>query len=101
MTGKAPDTRSAGQVEGTVALDGIARTALAERPGSFVPDNDPVKNAFFWKHLPDLARGLPEADLAGLLPFVVDAGPMPRPARAVRWAARRSSTFPTAICNMP
>ena len=54
---------------------GIARNALAEKPSSFVPDNDPVKNAFFWKNLPDLARGLPEADVAGLLPFVVDAGP--------------------------
>ncbi|WP_280137186.1 SURF1 family protein [Aureimonas sp. Leaf454] len=72
---KSAETRSGGQVEGAVAFAGIARNALAEKPSSFVPDNDPVKNAFFWKHLPDLARGLPEADMAGLLPFIVDAGP--------------------------
>jgi surfeit locus 1 family protein len=72
---KAPETRADGQVEGEVEIAGIARNDIAQKPSSFVPDNDPVKNVFFWKHLPDLARGLPAADTAGLLPFIVDAEP--------------------------
>lgn len=72
---KAPESRAAGQAQGKVEISGIARNGETARPSSFIPDNDPVKNVFFWKSLPDLARALPSADVAGLLPFLVDAGP--------------------------
>lgn len=72
-------TRAAGQVEGPVAITGLARNALAEKPGYFVPDNDVAKDIFYWKDLRAMAAsaGLP-AD-AKVLGVFVDAGPAPNP----------------------
>jgi len=72
-------TRAEGQVEGVVTITGLARNVLAEKPGSFVPDNDPAGNIFYWKDLRAMAAsaGLP-AD-AKVLGVFVDAGPAPNP----------------------
>ncbi|WP_062011246.1 SURF1 family protein [Aureimonas sp. AU4] len=72
---KDPTTRPEGQVTGRVEVEGLARPFATEKPGSFVPDNDPVGNVFFWRHLPDLLQGQDVADAARFLPFVIDAGP--------------------------
>lgn len=74
-----PATRPQGQVQGHVAVTGLLRTAPAEKPSSFVPDNEPDKNIFFWKDLHAMAAtsGLP-AD-ASVLPVFVDADNTPNP----------------------
>ncbi len=41
-----PVTRAAGQPSGMVKVEGILR--LARGPGWFTPENDPVKNTWFW-----------------------------------------------------
>jgi surfeit locus 1 family protein len=69
-------TRPAGNPPGEVAVDGLLRMAPAEKPGWFIPANDPGRGEWFWIDLPALAHaaGLPEA-----LPFYVEAGPTPNP----------------------
>ncbi|MGI6851411.1 SURF1 family protein [Mesorhizobium sp. 1B3] len=71
-------TRSEGQVEGDQPVAGLARNPLAEKPSSLVPDNDPVKNVFYWKDLRAMAA---KADLPAdrMVPFFIDAGPAPNP----------------------
>ena len=71
--------RPAGEVEGTVTVSGLARSAPAAKPGSFVPDNEPARNEFFWRSLPDMAAGLSLPLGVKLLPFFVDAGPAVAP----------------------
>ena len=70
---KEPDTRAEGQVRGTVEIEGLARTAPADKPSFIVPDNDPAKNIYYWKDLQAMTRaaGLPEGEV---YPFYVDAG---------------------------
>lgn len=72
-------TRSQGQVEGRVTLTGLLRPAPEGKPSSIVPDNDPVKNIFYWKDLRAMREtsGLP-AD-ASVLGFFVDADDAPNP----------------------
>lgn len=76
---KDPSTRQQGQVAGHVAITGLLRKALAEKPSSLVPDNEPEKNIFFWKDLRGMASssGLP-AD-APVLGLFVDADAAPNP----------------------
>ena len=50
LANKAPGTRRAGQLQGTLTVTGIARTVY--RHGLFVPDNDPVKG-FWMTYAPD------------------------------------------------
>jgi surfeit locus 1 family protein len=71
--------RPAGQVEGEVAVTGLARDRLSEKPSSLVPDNDPAKNVFYWKDLDAMAAsaGLPAG--ADVLPFFIDANDAPNP----------------------
>lgn len=72
-------TRAEGQVAGRVEITGLVRAALAGKPSSIVPDNDPQKNIFYWKDIRAMAAssGLP-AD-APILGLFVDAGPAPNP----------------------
>jgi surfeit locus 1 family protein len=69
-------TRSQGDLPGEAVVDGLLRLAPAEKPGRFVPANDPGRGEWFWIDLPAVARaaGVPEA-----LPFYVEAGPAPNP----------------------
>jgi surfeit locus 1 family protein len=71
-------TRAEGQVDGTVAISGLARNPLAEKPSAMLPDNEPDKNIFYWKDLPAMAKSA-GVDRATLLPFFVDAGPAKNP----------------------
>ena len=54
-------TRSAGQITDPVTITGLARATLPEKPSSSVPDNDPVKNIFYWKDIAAMtaSAGLP------------------------------------------
>lgn len=72
---KDPTTRSEGQVDGTVEVMGLARPFAAEKPASFVPDNDPKTNVFFWRSRADLLVGQDLGANPRVLPFVIDAGP--------------------------
>ncbi|MBB4953748.1 surfeit locus 1 family protein [Agrobacterium vitis] len=75
---KDPNTRMGGQLLGQQRITGLARAKLTQKPSALVPDNDTVKNVFYWKDLEAMAEstGLP-ADK--VLPFFLDAGPMPVP----------------------
>ncbi|MFD2238599.1 SURF1 family protein [Aureimonas populi] len=70
-----PATRAEGQVAGEVDLVGLAREAPAEKPASFLPDNDPAGNNFYWRGLADMSAGLDLPEGVRLLPFFLDAGP--------------------------
>lgn len=65
-------TRPEGQVEGELAVTGLARNPLTEKPSSLVPDNDPAKNVFYWKDIHAMAA---KAELPAdrLVPFFIDA----------------------------
>lgn len=75
---KEPSTRSEGEVAGELTITGLARAKLSEKPSSIVPDNDLVKNIFYWKDLDAMAAssGTP-ADR--LVPFFIDANDAPNP----------------------
>ncbi|HHZ11019.1 MAG TPA: SURF1 family protein [Rhizobiales bacterium] len=75
---KDSSTRPEGQVEGEVEIVGLARNPLAAKPSWIVPDNDLVKNVFYWKDIAAMASrsGI---ERARLIPFFVDAGPGDHP----------------------
>jgi surfeit locus 1 family protein len=75
---KDSSTRLAGELPTSVAINGLARPKLGEKPSSIVPDNDLAKNIFYWKDLDTMASsvGLP-ADK--VVPFFVDADATPNP----------------------
>lgn len=68
---KEPAKRQAGEVQGVQTIAGYARTRLAEKPSSMVPDNDLAKNIFYWKDLDTMASTV-GLDKAKVLPFFVD-----------------------------
>ena len=70
-----PAKRRAGQPDGEVTITGLARVPPAEKPGYFMPDNEPAKDTFFWQDLPAMAAGVALPAGAKLVPFFVDAGP--------------------------
>ena len=65
---KEPEARQAGQVEGTLRLEGVV--VPGGRAGWFTPDNEPENNIWFWTDTEALAAkaGIP------MMPFLVDAG---------------------------
>ena len=69
-------TRAAGNPPGVVSVEGLLRLASTEKPGWFLPANDPGRGEWFWIDLAALARaaGVPE-----VLPLYLDAGPAPNP----------------------
>ena len=69
-------TRPTGQLAGTVRVSGLLRVPPQEKPGWFIPDNRPDRNAWFWIDLPAMAA----ADgLANVAPFYIDADAAPTP----------------------
>jgi surfeit locus 1 family protein len=73
---KNPARRPAGQLAGTMHVSGLLRVPPQERPGWFIPDNRPDRNAWFWVDLPAMAA----ADgLANVAPFYIDADAAPNP----------------------
>jgi len=73
---KDPATRRAGELAGTVTVEGLLRLGLADKPNWFVPDNRCDINYWFWIDIAGMARC---GDLKNVLPFTVDAGPAPNP----------------------
>ena len=71
--------RSAGQVTGPVSIVGLARNPLEGKPGSLVPDNDLVKNVFYWKDRDAMAKSAGLPGDAVVLPFFIDADKTPNP----------------------
>ncbi|WP_162651951.1 SURF1 family protein [Lentilitoribacter sp. Alg239-R112] len=71
---KNPELRPQGQITGRVSVTGLARKMLNEKPSSLVPDNDPVKNIFYWKDLILMAK-MSELTIADdqVQPFFIDA----------------------------
>lgn len=71
---KDPQLRPQGQIAGVVSVSGLARAALSEKPSSLVPDNDVVKNIYYWKDLTSMAGSV---DLVienhQVQPFFIDA----------------------------
>ena len=69
---KDPASRSAGQVEGPVTINGLLR--LPPDKGLFDPETDVARNLWYWRDLAGMtaALGAPE-DRARALPFFIDA----------------------------
>ncbi|KOF16659.1 cytochrome oxidase [Ensifer adhaerens] len=75
---KDASTRLAGELPASVAIHGLARPKLTEKPSSLVPDNDLAKNIFYWKDLDTMASSVGlSADK--VLPLFVDADATPNP----------------------
>jgi surfeit locus 1 family protein len=73
---KDPAKRAAGQIPGTVRVQGLLRLPPAERPAWFLPDNRPDLNYWFWVDLPEMSA----ADgLDRVAPFYLDADATPNP----------------------
>lgn len=75
---KAPETRTAGLVEGEQQVTGLARARLYAKPGALVPDNDPAKNIFYWKDIGAMAATV-DLPPESVLPFFLDADATPVP----------------------
>ena len=76
---KDPVTRMEGQIAGHREVTGLARDPVAEKPNSLMPDNDPVKNVFYWKDLGVMAASSGVGAPGDYLPFFVDAGDAANP----------------------
>lgn len=76
---KDPQTRLEGQLDGPVTITGLARDRLEVKPSSFVPDNDPAQNIFYWKDWAVMAETGGVPDLETLVPFFIDADDTPNP----------------------
>ncbi|MBP0614507.1 SURF1 family protein [Jiella mangrovi] len=72
---KDPATRRAGQPDEVTTLTGLARVPPAQKPGYFMPDNEPETQTFFWQDIPAMAANVAIPAGGKLLPFFVDAGP--------------------------
>jgi surfeit locus 1 family protein len=71
-----PGRRQAGQLQGTVRVNGVLRLPPGGRPNWFLPDNDPQRNHWFWVDLPAMAA----ADgLAHVAPYYLAADATPNP----------------------
>ncbi len=71
---KSPATRRAGQIEGSVTIEGVIR-APGQR-GRFVPDNQPADNLWFSFDVSAMAKA---AALERVRPYLVVAGPAANP----------------------
>jgi surfeit locus 1 family protein len=74
---KRPETREAGQLTGTVAVEGILRLAVVPT-GWIVPQNQPGDNFWIYVDVPAMAAAI-HLDPAQVLPFYIEAGPTPNP----------------------
>ena len=71
-----PARRAAGQITGTVRLEGLLRLPPAGKPNWFLPANRPDLNYWFWVDLPAMSV----ADkLDRVAPFYIDADATPNP----------------------
>jgi len=68
--------RAAGQIAGTVHVEGLLRLPPGEKPTWFLPDNRPDLNYWFWV---DLAAMSAADKLDNVAPFYIDADASPNP----------------------
>lgn len=71
---KSPSRRAAANAPGERSVTGVLR--LPEGRGWFVPDNDPVRNEWFFIDLPAMAAA---AHIGSVLPFYIEADATPNP----------------------
>jgi surfeit locus 1 family protein len=73
---KDPAKRPAGQIGGTVRVQGLLRLPPDGKPNWFLPDNRPDLNYWFWVDIPAMSA----ADkIEGVAPFYIDADATPNP----------------------
>ena len=68
---KDASSRASGDVEGAVTVTGLVRSP--EIQGSFVPDNEPKANRWFWRDLGAMARSMFPEGTVEVAPFFLDA----------------------------
>ncbi len=73
---KDPAKRAAGQIGGTVRVQGLLRLPPAGKPNWFLPDNRPDLNYWFWVDLPAMSAA---DQLDRVAPFYIDADTTPNP----------------------
>ena len=73
---KDPAKRSAGQIAGTVRVQGLLRRPPSGRPSWVLPDNRADLNYWFWVDLPAMSAA---AQLDRVAPFYIDADATPNP----------------------
>ena len=71
---KIPATRAAGEISGTVSVEGILR--FTTPPGSFTPANDPARNLWFTRDSAAMAAALGQPSVK---PYFLVAGPAANP----------------------
>jgi surfeit locus 1 family protein len=87
-----PAKRPGANPAGVVNVTGLARNALAAKPSSITPENDPAKNVWYWKDLASMAENA-RVPQDKLLPFFVDD-----------WTEQKSGALPvtrTTIISLP
>jgi len=75
---KEPEMRMQGQLTGQQTVTGLARNRLPGKPSWVVPENDLVKNVFYWKDI-DAMTSSDGFDPSKVVPFFVDADSTPNP----------------------
>ena len=73
---KDPAKRAAGQLAGTVHVQGLLRLPPPGKPNWFLPDNRPDLNYWFWVDLPAMSAADKLDNVAG---FYIDADASPNP----------------------
>jgi surfeit locus 1 family protein len=75
---KDPAGRAAGQLAGTVRVQGLLRLPPAGRPAWFLPDNRPDLNYWFWVDLPAMSAA-DKLEPDRVASFYIDADASPNP----------------------
>jgi len=75
---KDPARRPAGQLAGTVRVQGLLRLPPAGRPAWFLPDNRPDLNYWFWVDLPAMSAA-DKLEPDRVASFYIDADASPNP----------------------
>jgi len=75
---KDPARRAAGQLAGTVRVQGLLRLPPAGRPAWFLPDNRPDLNYWFWVDLPAMSAA-DKLEPDRVASFYIDADASPNP----------------------
>jgi surfeit locus 1 family protein len=75
---KDPARRAAGQLAGTVRVQGLLRQPPAGRPAWFLPDNRPDLNYWFWVDLPAMSAA-DKLEPDRVASFYIDADASPNP----------------------
>jgi len=89
ITHKDPSTRTQGQIVGMVRIEGLARSAPNEKPNSFVPNNDLVKNVYYWKSISEMAAQAYDKTEISTLGLFMDANAAPNPGGLPRGGVTR------------